>query len=410
MNPTRERIHDLKDGLQPLYVRKRELREARDLAESHGDTHSEEAAERALQAVEDQIQSNITLQLTLTNQALGMSDFARSETFLNDPATVAQLGQLAYSQAPIGNVQLGPYIGRDQLVAEMTSGAWHSGTLAANGNGNAGDGARRGSYYGAVPQLRRALRLLDLIPTAPMDGNSFEYTQEGGDLDTAAETAEGAIKPTADVDLPDAEVIARTIAHSQKLIRQQLADVSGLDQLMRSRLMYGVMRRLENQIVSGNGQGILLRGILNTTGIGDVAFDADEALSDLTLDGIVTTLMSDADPDAIVVNPKDWSEMLKARVEDGGVRLDSDGAFATPPDRLWGLPAIASKVMPAGQALVGAFARGATVFVREAVNVRMSDSDQDDFTRNRVTLLAEGRFGLAVWQPTAFTRVRFAAA
>jgi HK97 family phage major capsid protein len=69
---------------------------------------------------------------------------------------------------------------------------------------------------------------------------------------------------------------------------------------------------------------------------------------------------------------------------------------------MWGLPAIPSRAMPQGQALVGAFARGTTLFIREAVNVRISDADQDDFVRNRLTMLGEGRFGLAVWQPTAF--------
>ncbi len=37
--------------------------------------------------------------------------------------------------------------------------------------------------------------------------------------------------------------------------------------------------------------------------------------------------------------------------------------------------------------------------------MRISDSDQDDFIRNEVTYLGEGRFGLAVYQPTAFAKV-----
>jgi hypothetical protein len=52
---------------------------------------------------------------------------------------------------------------------------------------------------------------------------------------------------------------------------------------------------------------------------------------------------------------------------------------------------------------------GATLFVREAVQVIASDSDQDDFVRNRVTLLGEGRFALAIWQPSAFAVVDLAA-
>ena len=75
---------------------------------------------------------------------------------------------------------------------------------------------------------------------------------------------------------------------------------------------------------------------------------------------------------------------------------------------LWGLPAVPSKVLAPGTAIVGDFSQ-CTLYVREGANVRISDSDQDDFIRNRVTLLGEGRFGLAVWQPAAFAVVDLAA-
>ena len=61
--------------------------------------------------------------------------------------------------------------------------------------------------------------------------------------------------------------------------------------------------------------------------------------------------------------------------------------------------------MTAGTALIGDFIRGATLFIREGVNARLSDADQDDFTRNRVTCLVEARVGLAIWQPAAFATV-----
>ena len=65
--------------------------------------------------------------------------------------------------------------------------------------------------------------------------------------------------------------------------------------------------------------------------------------------------------------------------------------------------------MAAGGALVGDFANGCTLFVREGANVRLSDSDQDDFVRNRATLLGEGRFALAVWSPASFVTVDLSA-
>lgn len=61
---------------------------------------------------------------------------------------------------------------------------------------------------------------------------------------------------------------------------------------------------------------------------------------------------------------------------------------------------VKSKAVP-----VGDWTQGATLFVREATNLRISDSDQDDFTKNRVTLLAEGRFAVAICQPGAFATV-----
>jgi Phage capsid family len=187
---------------------------------------------------------------------------------------------------------------------------------------------RVGPFYGVLPQLRRRLRLLDLIPTQVMSqGSSFHYTQELGSFDTAVETAELAAKSPADVDYEDAEAVAVTIAHWFKASRQSLADVPQLVASLNSRLMYGVFRRLEGQILAGDGTGQNLRGILNTTGIASVAYVAGDPLTDLTLDAITDVIISDAQPDAVVANPVDVAAMLKAKAAGSGERLDSDGAF-----------------------------------------------------------------------------------
>ncbi len=75
---------------------------------------------------------------------------------------------------------------------------------------------------------------------------------------------------------------------------------------------------------------------------------------------------------------------------------------------LWDLPIIDSKVIPETSALVGDFTLACSLLVREGVNTRISDADQDDFIRNRVTLLAEARVALPVWQPSALAEVQLA--
>ena len=148
---------------------------------------------------------------------------------------------------PIGRIDLGPLSSREELVASIESGSWHARPNAAVGDVQVPDSARVGPYYGTVPQLRRRLRLLDLIPTQGMDSRSFAYSQESGSFDTAAETSEGAVKPQAELDLAEAEVIAKTIAHWIKLKRQQLDDVPSLATTVTQRLTYGVMRRVETR-------------------------------------------------------------------------------------------------------------------------------------------------------------------
>ena len=118
----------------------------------------------------------------------------------------------------------------------VESGSWHARPHAAAGDVQVPDSARVGPYYGVAPQLRRRLRLLDLIPTQPMEGRSFGYSQESGSMDTAAETGEGAVKPMAELDLDEAEVVAKTIAHWIKLKRQQLDDVPALATTVTQRL------------------------------------------------------------------------------------------------------------------------------------------------------------------------------
>jgi len=342
-------------------------------------------------------------------QLSGVGGGYAAESVFDDPTQVRMLEQLASSSMPIGSMMLGPAMSAEDLIGMIQSGNWGpSPRLAATGPVDIPDTARLGPYFGIVPQLRRRLRLLDLIPSAAMEGRSFDYTQESGSFDTAAETPELAIKPEASVGLIDAQVVARTIAHWSKLKRQQLADVPALATTVQTRLTYGVLRRLENQIVGGDGSGENLRGILHTTGVAAPVVDASDNSVDKVLDGIRDILLAEATPSAVVLNPADYAGMLKLRsgAADGSWKGEylGVGPFAASASALWDVPIVPSTAMSSGKVLIGDFAQ-ATVFVREGVNVRVSDSDQDDFVRNRVSILCEGRFGFAIWQPTAFALV-----
>ena len=185
-----------------------------------------------------------------------------------------------------------------EFIRTIESGDWKQPTLAASTVPDTTVG-RRGDLdpvYGYVTQPRRRLSILDLVPKSEATGNSVPLITESGSFDTAVETTEGAAKAVGDIVGTDSEVPVRTIAHYVKAYRQILSDVPELEAIGRTRLIYGVLRRVESQLLAGNGTGQNILGIMNTSGIGSVAFAGGTPLADLALSGLVTELLSEAQP------------------------------------------------------------------------------------------------------------------
>lgn len=411
----RERVHNVEAQVRDQRERVKEARDRRDrlrddfaatdLSQGSKEFKAVQSAQTALTDSEQRLTELEAEQVAVLRQASGLSDWGNplAAGGLSDSAQIGDLARAANSSRPLGDRNLGVVISRDQLLARMDRNAF----AAAGDVSLTGTGARTAPLAGIVPQLHRRLTVLDLMRRAPAENKVTPYVVESGSFDTAAETAEATDKPPAAATYTDAEAVARTIAHWLKIPKQQLADVAGLQQTITNRLAAGVLQRLETQVIGGDGTGENLLGILNTTGLATVAYSADELAADLTLDGISGLLAAGANPSAVVLNPADWSAMLKAKASGSGEYL-SMGPFVATATSLWDTPVVTNPAITQGTALVGDFAEGVTLLVREGVNVLLSDSDSDDFTNNRVTLLGEGRFALAVWRPASFCVVELA--
>jgi hypothetical protein len=92
--------------------------------------------------------------------------------------------------------------------------------------------------------------------------------------------------------------------------------------------------------------------------------------ADQALEGITTVLLSDAVPNAVVLNPRDWANALKAKASGDG-HYFSAGPFLDTAERLWGAPAVPSPAVAQGTVLVGDFALAAALFVREVSSPRL---------------------------------------
>jgi HK97 family phage major capsid protein len=303
------------------------------------------------------------------------------------------------SSSRFGSVSLGEVADREVMAAFLaelpaaTPGPYGSGTAL---------GATPTDQRGFVLPLLRPLRLLDLIPTGTTDATSVEYVQVTALPQGAVETAELAAKPELGLTTIDATAPVRTIAGWIKLARQALDDIAGLSTLINTLLPREVRRRIEAQMLAGDGAGQNLRGILNTTGIGAPTFVAGDNVADAVLRAMTTVILSEGEPNFAAVNPLSWQEVMLMRenADRSGMYL-AGGPVGGQAPTLWGMALITSTIIPAATPLVGD-ANGATLLVREGVNVKISDSDQDDFVRNRVTVLAEARVAFPVWRPASF--------
>jgi hypothetical protein len=312
------------------------------------------------------------------------------------------------SDAHFGTLPLGRVCSREEFASFVSP------TFAANIPTAAPGAVSTPSSAGMVPADARGLQpmglrplnLFDVIPTGTTDSNMIAYVQVTGIPGYAAETAEGALKPNEGITFLDQTAPVRTIAGYIKMNRQAMDDTAGLATLVNTLLPYDVRRRLEAQMLSGDGTGQNLLGLLATSGIGAPASVAGDNIMDGILRAITTVVLSDGDPTWVALNPLTYQTMsIMKSGATGEYMLDMPGGVEAHYARgsVWGLTPIRNRLVPQATPIVGD-PFGATLLVREGVNVKTSDADQDDFIRNRVTVLAETRVAFPVWRPAAFAK------
>lgn len=310
------------------------------------------------------------------------------------------LGRGAFSsKQKLGTVALGS-LGTREQVAGFMAGSVSAAEVTSAGKQGAIPADRRGIIQ---PNLK-PLHMLDMVPTGTTDSNSVEYVQVTAIPSSAAETAPGAAKPEETFTTVDASAPVRTIAGWIKLQKQALADVAGLESIIRALLPYDVKRRTEAQLLAGDGVGQNLTGILNTAGIGAPEALAGDNRADTILRAITSIFLADGDPSFVTLHPLDWMELLLMREnekERTGAYLYGTPAMPVAPT-IWGLAITQNRAVPQKKPLVGD-ANSTTLLYREGLQVLISDSDGTDFRENRVTILAEVRVAAPIWRPSSFS-------
>ena len=260
----------------------------------------------------------------------------------------------------------------------------------------------------------RTRRVRDLFPSRTTTAAVIEYFRMTGFTNNAASVAERsgsafAAKPQSSFAFVGEQAPVRTLAHWEAAHRNVLADEPQLRSIIDNELLYGLRLQEDSQILTGDGAGENLRGILETSGIQTYDWSAG-LVGDNKADAIrraaTLSFLAYYEPTGVVLHPNDWEDIELSKDDNGQYLVAVSVAMGGEP-KLWRIPVVDTPAMTEGTALVGAFGTGAQLYDREQASIRISEQHADFFVRNAIVVLAEQRLALAVKRPEAFVAVTF---
>lgn len=254
---------------------------------------------------------------------------------------------------------------------------------------------------GIIHAPERKMTIRDLLMPGSTDASAIEFVVETGYTNNAGMQVEGATKGKSNIAFNLKNAPVRTVAHYFKASRQLLDDAKGLASYIDGRAQYGLRFKEETQLLSGDGTGANILGILPqaTAYVASIVLTSPTAIDKLRL-AMLQAMLAEYPASGFVLNPIDWTGIELTKDTQGRYIVGSPINGGTP--KLWGLPVAETQAMASGSFLTGAFSLAAQIFDRMQIEVLMSTENEDDFIKNMVTIRAEERLALAVYRPEAF--------
>lgn len=315
--------------------------------------------------------------------------------------------------------------------------------LAEGGNGSDVDGSgyepltkARGSWSDAMleqhPAIRRGEKAVSLPPStsflAPLpqivvadnapvgsllqvvnahalaDASGVSYLRAGTRTPASTVVAPGTVKPSRNLSLTKVDAPARTIAVlAEQIKKQDLADVRDLAQFIDFELRADVLTTLDEQILLGTGEDEDFEGIYFTDGVQVQNFTTSASASIRRAAAKVEA--KGYRNSAIILNPVDYAELELELNTAGGEYRGNFRPVNPAPRTIWGIPVASVAAAPLGLAVVGDL-RQAHLWVREEIEVTVTETNGDDFKKNLLTARAEMRAAFGVQSPLALALVK----
>jgi HK97 family phage major capsid protein len=248
------------------------------------------------------------------------------------------------------------------------------------------------------------LTLVDVLPSTPVTSDSYEFVQITRVNNAGMQQNEGDQKPETEFDANLETAKIATVAHWTQASRQVLADNAQLSAMLSRVLSIDVVAKYENLLLNGNGTTDKIHGLVpQATPFAHTKVHkpdrVSECLAAMWAAGYVGSV--------VIMNPFDWSDFETERADAGDGQYVAGGWANPAAPTVWRTPVARAAGLAQGSALV-VDTRFVTMLDRQQVTTAVSAEDRDNFIKNLITMLAEMRGGLAVYNTDAVRLVDLA--
>lgn len=355
----------------------------------------------SLKAFEDKVKELGDKQLELSKSLADVTQALDKNTkALTSNNEVKSLGQKVASHEAIKNYQGGTATFKISTKADTINKSPAANSITRN--------TITPAYQaGMVTMPDQPLQIEQLIPHIPVSVDAIEYTKEGSVTDGSKIVAEGEKLGETTVTNPTLHTAnCVNIGAYTVVTHQLLTNESALAAFIETKMQYKLKLNIENQLVNGNGTSTQLGGLLHEGNFTDKTTVVQGKLpkSGATLLDFALLLKTEFEkqyivPERLLLNPDDWTQLALLKDANGHYILGGPQLLAT--KNLWGLPVMTTPFVAAGKYILGNFTLGATIYDRESLDFRISDSDGENFKSMLYTFRVNRRLGFAVENPLA---------
>jgi HK97 family phage major capsid protein len=269
-----------------------------------------------------------------------------------------------------------------KVVGDMTTAGNHTGNVAIT---------QFNRPPLLFPQFRHMRSIINVVPSSTLQVDYPREKSPDGEGSFGPQT-EGNAKAQMDF---DTEMISLTLDYEAAFCtigRQNLDNVPWVQSYLTRKLSENFYRREDVKTLN------FLYSLATSSA------SAATVVAEAIIDMIAEVDQNGFGSNGILTTPAKWAEILKTKPSDysvpGGVSFDTNGNVM-----IGGLPLFKHQNVTAGDIFVGDW-NSLYIVQGGSFAIRSSDQHSDNFTKNKVTFLAEAPIGIAFEAPKAIVKKR----